>query len=373
MTLNRLVDVRTQMPNYENYKNQFRTGEILGIAIHHSATADRQTGEPTGDAFSFFNYHVNGRGWDHGGYNYVIPFEGAIQYALDERISAYHAGFKDPDNSQGLEQGQYWNNHYLAICVSGWFSNNRSWQDEAGTHPIPNNFTHPTQAQTESLMSLIEHLAEKYHIPVENIRAHRELTGNSTQCPGLNLDPAQIRAKLRETVEPPPVLPNPLPGEHVILLPDTQDYLSAALGYIWKFRPDVSFASQAGVGRWRYIIAVGGIDSGTLAEYRQHGAILVQHIEGNPDAVRQQLDQLVAQNQPFLSVTTQDPQEPEEPEPPQEPVVYVVQPGDTLSKIAKQVYGQASLWTIIFEANRDILSDPARIRVGQALKIPPRN
>jgi LysM repeat protein len=44
--------------------------------------------------------------------------------------------------------------------------------------------------------------------------------------------------------------------------------------------------------------------------------------------------------------------------------------GDTLSGIAKQYYGKASLYMKIFEANRDILDNPDRIKVGQKLRIP---
>ena len=62
MDLN-IKDVRADMPNYENYKDWQRKGEILGIAVHHSATADHVTGAPTGNAHSFFNYHVNVRSW----------------------------------------------------------------------------------------------------------------------------------------------------------------------------------------------------------------------------------------------------------------------------------------------------------------------
>jgi len=51
---------------------------------------------------------------------------------------------------------------------------------------------------------------------------------------------------------------------------------------------------------------------------------------------------------------------------------YTVQPGDTLSLIARQAYGDAQLWRIIFEANQDILNDPSRLRPGQVLKIPPK-
>ncbi len=49
---------------------------------------------------------------------------------------------------------------------------------------------------------------------------------------------------------------------------------------------------------------------------------------------------------------------------------YTVQKGDTLSAISKQVYGKASAWNQIFEANRDQLKDPDRIQPGQVLKIP---
>lgn len=49
---------------------------------------------------------------------------------------------------------------------------------------------------------------------------------------------------------------------------------------------------------------------------------------------------------------------------------YVVQKGDTLSKIANDYYGDARLYTKIFEANRDLLSDPNKIKPGQKLRIP---
>jgi hypothetical protein len=49
---------------------------------------------------------------------------------------------------------------------------------------------------------------------------------------------------------------------------------------------------------------------------------------------------------------------------------YRVQSGDTLSKIAKQYYGDANSYMKIFEANRDKLSDPDKIQVGQELVIP---
>ncbi len=50
---------------------------------------------------------------------------------------------------------------------------------------------------------------------------------------------------------------------------------------------------------------------------------------------------------------------------------YTVKAGDTLSKISKEFYGNANQYMKIFEANRDQLSDPDKIKVGQVLQIPP--
>lgn len=49
---------------------------------------------------------------------------------------------------------------------------------------------------------------------------------------------------------------------------------------------------------------------------------------------------------------------------------YTVQSGDTLSKIAKEFYGNANDYNRIFEANRDKLESPDKIRPGQELVIP---
>jgi nucleoid-associated protein YgaU len=55
---------------------------------------------------------------------------------------------------------------------------------------------------------------------------------------------------------------------------------------------------------------------------------------------------------------------------PAETQTYTVVAGDNLSKIAKRLFGNANRWHEIFEANRDQISNPDMIRVGQVLKIP---
>lgn len=49
---------------------------------------------------------------------------------------------------------------------------------------------------------------------------------------------------------------------------------------------------------------------------------------------------------------------------------YTVKAGDTLSKIAKEHFGDANAYMKIFNANKDQLSDPDKIKPGQVLKLP---
>lgn len=51
---------------------------------------------------------------------------------------------------------------------------------------------------------------------------------------------------------------------------------------------------------------------------------------------------------------------------------YTVQPGDTLGGIAKKLYGSASKYMVIFNANTPMLKDPDKIYPGQVLRIPPQ-
>ena len=49
---------------------------------------------------------------------------------------------------------------------------------------------------------------------------------------------------------------------------------------------------------------------------------------------------------------------------------YTVVAGDTLSKIAKREYGDASKWHRIYEANKETIKNPDLIYPGQTFKIP---
>ncbi len=62
--------------------------------------------------------------------------------------------------------------------------------------------------------------------------------------------------------------------------------------------------------------------------------------------------------------------EPKAEEPEEKTEVYEIVSGDTLGGIAKRYYGNASKYMKIFEANREIISDPNKIYPGQKIRIP---
>lgn len=80
---------------------------------------------------------------------------------------------------------------------------------------------------------------------------------------------------------------------------------------------------------------------------------------GNVEGISVVEDWTVVKNPPVVA-----PPEPEK-------QFYTVKKGDYLSKIAKEVYGNANKYNIIFEANRPMLKDPDLIYPGQVLVIPP--
>ncbi len=80
---------------------------------------------------------------------------------------------------------------------------------------------------------------------------------------------------------------------------------------------------------------------------------------GNVEGIAKVDDWLVVKNPPVVAP------------PPPEKQYYTVKKGDYLSKIAKEVYGDAKKYNVIFEANKPMLKDPDLIYPGQVLVIPP--
>jgi len=69
-------------------------------------------------------------------------------------------------------------------------------------------------------------------------------------------------------------------------------------------------------------------------------------------------------------LTVAPPKAAEAPAPAPESKYHTVVKGDTLSKIAKEYYGDAMKYPAIFEANKPMLKDPDKIYPGQVLRIP---
>jgi nucleoid-associated protein YgaU len=80
---------------------------------------------------------------------------------------------------------------------------------------------------------------------------------------------------------------------------------------------------------------------------------------GNIDGIASVDDRIVVRNPPAAAPPAPEKQ------------FYTVKKGDYLSKISKQVYGNANKYNVIFEANKPMLKDPNLIYPGQVLVIPP--
>lgn len=67
-----------------------------------------------------------------------------------------------------------------------------------------------------------------------------------------------------------------------------------------------------------------------------------------------------------------------EPSPPSQTVLesadaryYTVKEGDTLYSIARQVYGEGKYWKVIYDANRNLIKDPVKLKLQWKLELPP--
>lgn len=83
-------------------------------------------------------------------------------------------------------------------------------------------------------------------------------------------------------------------------------------------------------------------------------------------ATKEKVILVVGNTQGIAQVDDQMEVEVQEPE----AIFHTVVSGDSLSKIAKKVYGNAMKYPVIFEANKPMLSHPDKIYPGQVLRIP---
>ena len=88
--------------------------------------------------------------------------------------------------------------------------------------------------------------------------------------------------------------------------------------------------------------------------------------------VMENFDKLVTTDNTLNAMRVDAPKPAPAPPPPPKPVerIHEVVAGESLSKIALKYYGNGNKYMKIFEANRDILSNPDLIKPGQKLRIP---
>jgi uncharacterized protein YidB (DUF937 family) len=126
-----------------------------------------------------------------------------------------------------------------------------------------------------------------------------------------------------------------------------------------EMTPDGEIPEEHHMGTLSKIILGGlGVAGATMAARAVAGKF------GHNDEAPAMADASVAMDNPAAAAPSAAPA------PSAQAQTYTVVSGDTLSKIAKHYYGDANEWPKIFDANRDKLSNPDKINVGQVLRIP---
>jgi len=135
----------------------------------------------------------------------------------------------------------------------------------------------------------------------------------------------------------------------------------------WIKQAKISLAAETGVS--------GGDVSGELVRLTRENNLLRRQLEAAGGAAPATVANV-------RTILTQPPASRPAPAPVAAPVApkpteqvkaartYQVRPGDTLSRIAGSVYGDAGKWRKIYDANRDKMKTETDIKVGQTLTIP---
>ncbi len=144
----------------------FNTITATGIVIHHTAVIPGENTVPRSER-DIDKYH-QAHGFEilcfgrvyHVAYHYIIMPNGTVQAGRPERCEGAHAlGY----------------NSYLGISVVGDFSSEDNPTGKKGP-------TRPSAKQIASLIQLCRRLKDRYHIPLQHIVRHSDIS--STRCPG---------------------------------------------------------------------------------------------------------------------------------------------------------------------------------------------
>ncbi len=120
---------------------------ITNIAVHYSATS-------SGNTDSFERFWKGNHGWNTGGYHEVVLTNGDVELNYNaDTIS----------NGVGGQNTRMYN-----ICYVG---------DGA-----------PNAAQLKTLIERVNYNRNRFGLAASAVKGHREFSGQSTSCPGLNMD-----------------------------------------------------------------------------------------------------------------------------------------------------------------------------------------
>lgn len=124
---------------------------ITHLVIHHSGVRRTLVGA---NAEGYARHHVQGNGWRHIGYTWVIEPDGTTKRCLNNNEQGAHVGTANP--------------YSLGICLTGDFTREK-----------------PTAEQEGALRALIP-VVRKEVPSIKYIRGHREMPGASTTCPAFD-------------------------------------------------------------------------------------------------------------------------------------------------------------------------------------------
>lgn len=140
--------------DYSQYPQYVPLEKMTVIENHPQYLVVHCSDSDVDDFKSIQRYHIIDRGWENIGYNYLIERDGTLK---NGRPETYHGAHVAEDNM---------NYKSLGICLCGKFENKM-----------------PSQAQINTLKTLLNTLKVKYSIPLANILPHRHWNKGKT-CPG---------------------------------------------------------------------------------------------------------------------------------------------------------------------------------------------
>lgn len=202
----KLVDLRTQLLNYETYQNWRRPPNtpINGIVIHHTGSGTVNTdGTPRLQPKEMARIHVENEGRAHVSYHYAVARDGTVSYLLDEEIAGYHLFLEVPSRKNNpaawqrwndeFKGGQYFNFHTISIVLLGWFDSNRTQNGQA----IPDNQNSPSTEQLNATLELVRDIQKRRTIPIPKVEGHSEILARTgfgkTSCPGTLFSMSKFR------------------------------------------------------------------------------------------------------------------------------------------------------------------------------------